>query len=176
LAALHGPEVFYEVNDVRKSTIALVLTTTLVAVATATAALPRAGARYTGPTNSKVVNGFGNTVTFLAGAKTLRRFSFGTLGCFGYGTFPVGVDPYSTSLAQLPKEVPVTATGAFAVKSVLADWNGGDSGMKLKVTLSGTFSSSTAAKGTIWISESNGNGGTCGPVKMTFVAKVGATS
>src|SRR5205085_4786123 len=104
--------------------IALVLTTTLAAVAAATGALPRAGARYTGPTNSKVVNGFGNTVTFLAGARSLKRFSFGTLGCFGYGTFPVGVDPYSTSIAQLPKTVPVTAKGTFAVTSVPADWNG----------------------------------------------------
>lgn len=160
----------------RKLIIALVLTTTLAAAAVATGALPRAGARYTGPTSSKVVNGFGNTVTFLAGAKSLRRFSFGTLGCFGYGTFPVGVDPYSTSLAQLPKTIPVSAKGAFAVTSETAAWNGGDPGMKLKVTLSGTFSSSTAAKGTIWVSESNGTGGTCGPLKMTFVAKVGTST
>ena len=157
----------------RKLTIALVLTTTLIAIAAAAGALPHAGARYTGPTNSKVVNGFGNTVTFLAGARSLKRFSFGTLGCFGYGTFPVGVDPYSTSIAQLPKTVPVTAKGTFAVTSVPADWNGGDSGMKLKVSLTGTFSSASAAKGTISVSENNGNGGTCGPVKMTFVAKLG---
>lgn len=157
----------------RKLIIALVSATTVVAVATATAALPRAGARYTGPTNSKVVNGFGNTVTFLAGAKTLKRFSFGTLGCFGYGTFPVGVDPYSTSLAQLQKAVPVTATGKFSVDSQVASWNGGDDATKLKVTLSGSFTSATAASGTIWVSETNGNG-SCGPVKMTFVAKLGA--
>src|SRR2546422_7231120 len=50
-----------------------VVTTTLVAVAAATAALPRSGARYTGPTNSKVVNGFGNTVTFLAGSRSQKR-------------------------------------------------------------------------------------------------------
>jgi len=161
---------------VRKLMIALVLAMTLSAVAVAAGALPRAGARYTGPTNSKVVNGFRNTVTFLAGARSLKRFSFGTLGCFGYGTFPVGVDPYSTSLAQLPKAVPVDAKGAFAATSVAASWNGGDSGMKLKITLSGTFSSSTAAKGTILLTESNANGGTCGPVKMTFTAKLGASS
>src|SRR5262249_38210651 len=82
----------YEVRDVRKLMIALALTMALGVVAAASAALPHAGARYTGPTNSKVVNGFGNTVTFLAGARSLKRFSFGTLGCFGYGTFPVGVD------------------------------------------------------------------------------------
>src|SRR5262245_20206197 len=54
-----------EVRDVRKLMTALALTTMLAVVAAASAALPHPGARYTGPTNSKVVNGFGNTVTFL---------------------------------------------------------------------------------------------------------------
>ncbi len=156
----------------RKLMTALALTTMLAVVAAASAALPHPGARYTGPTNSKVVNGFGNTVTFLAGARSLKRFSFGTLGCFGYGTFPVGVDPYSTSLAQLPKSVPVTAKGTFAVTSTPASWSGGDSDTKLKVSVVGTFSSATAAKGTISVTETGANG-SCGPVKMTFVAKLG---
>jgi len=158
---------------VRKLIIALALTTTLAAVAAATAALPRAGARYTGPTNSKVVNGFGNSVTFLTGSRSLRRFSFGTLGCFGYGTFPVGVDPYSTSLAQVTKLIPVTATGTFSIPSTPASWNGGDASTKLKVSVKGAFSSTTAAAGTIWVTETGANGGACGPVKMTFVAKLG---
>lgn len=157
----------------RKQMIALALTTTLAAVAAASAALPRVGARYTGPTNSKVVNGFGNTVTFLTGSRSLKRFSFGTLGCFGYGTFPVGVDPYSTSLAQLSKVVPVTAKGTFALSSTAASWSGGDSSLKLKVAVVGAFSSATAAQGTITITETGANGGSCGPVKMTFVAKLG---
>jgi len=157
----------------RKLIIALVSTTSAIAVGLAAAAVPHAGGRYTGPTSSKVVNGFGNSVTFLAGAKSLKGFSFGTLGCFGFGTFPVGVDPYSTSLAQLPKAVPVTAQGTFSVTSAAASWNGGDEGTTIKVSVSGSFTSSSAAKGTIAISESNGNGGSCGPVKMTFVAKLG---
>jgi hypothetical protein len=159
---------------VRKLIIALALTTTLATVAAATAALPRPGARYTGPTNSKKVNGFGNSVTFLAGSRSLKRFSFGTLGCFGYGTFPVGVDPYSTSLAQLPKLIPVTAKGTFSIASTPASWSGGDVSTHLKVTVTGTFTSATAAAGTISITETGVNGGSCGPVKMTFVAKLGA--
>jgi hypothetical protein len=157
----------------RKLIIALVSTTSAVAVGVAAAALPHAGGRYTGPTSSKVVNGFGNSVTFLAGAKSVRGFSFGTLGCFGFGTFPVGVDPYSTSLAQLPKALPVTAKGTFSVTASPASWNGGDEGMTIKVSVNGSFTSASAAKGTISVSESNGNGGSCGPVKMTFVAKLG---
>jgi len=158
---------------VRKLITALALTTTLAAVAAATAALPRAGARYTGPTNSKMVNGFGNSVTFLAGSRTLKRFSFGTLGCFGYGTFPVGVDPYATSLAQLPKLIPVTAKGTFSIASTPVTWSGGDAATHLKAAVTGAFTSATAASGTISITETGANGGSCGPVKMTFVAKVG---
>lgn len=157
----------------RKLTIVLLLASALGAAAAAAATLPHAGARYTGPTNSKVVNGFGNTVTFLAGARSLKRFSFGTLGCFGYGTFPVGVDPYSTSIAQLAKLVPVTSKGTFAVAPTPARWNGGDPATKLKVRISGAFKSATAASGTIWITETGPNGGSCGPVKMTFTAVLG---
>jgi hypothetical protein len=159
---------------VRKLIIALALTTTLATVAAATAALPRAGARYTGPTNSKMVNGFGNSVTFLAGSRTLKRFSFGTLGCFGYGTFPVGVDPYSTSLAQVQKLIPVTAKGTFSLTSTPATWSGGDAATHIKVAVTGTFTSATAASGTIWVTETGANGGSCGPVKMTFTVKLGA--
>ena len=157
----------------RKLMIALALTTTLAAVAAATAALPRAGARYTGPTNSKMVNGFGNTVTFLTGLRSLKRFSFGTLGCFGYGTFPVGVDPYATSLAQLTKLIPVTAKGTFTLPLTAASWSGGDAATHLKVSVKGAFTSATAATGTIMVSETGANGGSCGPVKMTFTAKLG---
>ena len=157
----------------RKLIIALALTTTLAIVAAATAALPRPGARYTGPTNSKMVNGFGNSVTFLAGARSLKRFSFGTLGCFGYGTFPVGVDPYSTSLAQLPKLIPVTVTGKFSITATPASWSGGDVSTQLKVAVTGSFTSVTVASGTIWVTETGANGGSCGPVKMTFTAKLG---
>src|SRR5436189_2496295 len=114
--------------------IALALTMTPAVAAAASAALPHPGARYTGPTSSKVVNGFGNTVTFLAGSRSLKRFSFGTLGCFGYGTFPVGVDPYSTSLAQVQKLVPVTARGTFAIPSTPVSWSGGDATTKPKGT------------------------------------------
>jgi hypothetical protein len=161
---------------VRKLIIALALTTTLAAVAAATAALPRVGARYTGPTNSKMVNGFGNTVTFLTGSKTLKRFSFGTLGCFGYGTFPVGVDPYATSLAQLTKLIPITAKGKFSLPSTAASWSGGDANTHLKVAVTGAFTSASAASGTIMVTETGANGGSCGPVKMTFVAKLGGRS
>ncbi len=148
-------------------------TTTMLLAATcaAAAALPHVGVRFTGPTSAKVVNGFGDTVTFLAGAKSLKSFSFGTLGCFGYGTFPLGVDPYGISLAQLTKSVPLTPKGAFSITSSPASYAGGDANTKLVVTVSGRFSSATTATGVISIVESGANGGSCGPVKMTFTVK-----
>ena len=157
----------------RKVIIALALATALVAVAAASAALPHAGTRFNGTTSAKSVNGFGDDMTFLAGARSLKAFSFGTLGCFGYGSFPVGVDPYADSLAQFRTSIPVTAKGTFAVKSVVVSWNGGDAGTKLKVSVTGAFTSATSVKGTIAVVETAANGGSCGPSKMTFTAAPG---
>ena len=150
----------------------IAITTTLFAATYAAAAsvMPHVGARFTGPTNAKVVNGFGDTVTFLTGRTTLKRFSFGTLGCFGYGQFPTGVDPYGISIAQLTKSVPLSATGAFKITSTTASYGGADSSTKIKVSVIGQFSSTTSAKGTISVIETGANGGSCGPVKMTFTA------
>jgi hypothetical protein len=147
------------------------ITTTLLAAtcATAAAVMPNVGVRFTGPTNAKVVNGFGDTVTFLTGRTTLRRFSFGTLGCFGYGTFPTGVDPYGISIAQLTKSVPISAKGAFKITSASATYSG-DNSTTLKVSVIGQFSTATSVKGTISLVETGPNGGSCGPVKMTFTA------
>lgn len=160
----------------RKLTIALALTTALAGAAVSSGAVPRAGVRFTGPTSAKVVNGFGDSITFLTGAKSLKRVTFGELGCFGYGSYPVGVDPYSTALAQLRTSVLFTKTGTFSAKNLVASWNGGDPGTKLYVTLTGQFTSPTAASGTISISEKTSNGGTCGPSKMKFTAKPGSGS
>jgi hypothetical protein len=150
-------------------------TTTLLAAtcASAAAVVPHVGARYTGPTSAKVVNGFGDTVTFLTGRSTLKRFSFGTLGCFGYGTFPTGVDPYGISIAQLTKSVPFTPAGTFKITSVPASYSGGDTTTKLNVTITGAFTNPTTAKGIISIVETGANGGSCGPAKMTFTAILG---
>ncbi len=155
------------------------ITTSLLAAtcAAAAAVMPHVGARYTGPTSAKVVNGFGDTVTFLTGRTTLKRFSFGTLGCFGYGTFPVGVDPYGTSIAQLTKSVPLISTGisrgTFKIAPTIASYGGADDSIKLKVAVVGQFSSPTSAKGIITLTETGANGGSCGPVKMTFTAALG---
>jgi hypothetical protein len=161
---------------VRKLIIALALTTALAGAAVSSGAVPRAGVRFTGTTSAKEVNGFGDSITFLTGAKSLKSLSFGTLGCFGYGSFPVGVDAYAISLAQLRASVLFTAKGTFDAKNLQPSWNGGDPGTKLFVNLTGAFTSPTAISGTITYSEKTSNGGTCGPSKMKFSAKPGSSS
>jgi hypothetical protein len=156
---------------VRKLIIALALTTSLATAASAGAVLPHTG-RFTGPTSAKKVNGFGDTVTFVAGTKAIRDFSFGTLGCFGYGSYPFQVDPYATSIVQFKASIPMTAKGAFAVTNAKNTWGGADAQTKLLISVTGQATSATAVKGTISIVE-KGSLGNCGPYKMTFTAKPG---
>jgi hypothetical protein len=165
-----GPEI--SSNTMRKLIFAT-MTMFLAATCAAAAITPNVGVRFTGPTSAKVVNGFGDTVTFLTGRTTLKRFSFGTLGCFGYGSFPVGVDPYGISIAQLTKSVPLSATGAFKIASTTATYGGADPSLKIKVSVAGQFGSTKSAKGLITLTETGANGGSCGPVKMTFTASTG---
>jgi hypothetical protein len=150
----------------------LAITTMLVAATCAAAAVPNVGVRFNGTTNAKVVSGFGATVTFLTGKTTLKRFSFGTLGCFGYGNFPVGVDPYGISIAQLSKAVPFTVKGAFTIPLTAASYSA-DPTITMKVGVTGVFRTPTSASGTITVTESGANGGTCGPYKTKFTAQPG---
>ena len=105
----------HEVNFMRKLAITMVVSITLGLAASAVAALPSSGP-FTGKTSLHPVNGFPDLVTFTAagGGRTLKKFTFGTLGCFGTGAFPVGVDPYGLpdSTALFPA-VTVTAKGTF---------------------------------------------------------------
>ena len=45
----------------------------------------------------------------------LRNFVFETLGCFGSGAFPVGVDPYFESPWRV-KAIPVNKKGVYSAK------------------------------------------------------------
>ena len=158
----------------RKLIIAFAVTTAVGVFATAALGVPRVGQRFTGITSAKPVAGFSDTVTFVTGSRSLKGFSFGTLGCFGYGQFPDGVDPFGISIAQVATTIPMTATGTFSLPTTVATWAGGDATTKLLVSISGKFTGDALASGTITVSEKLTNGGTCGPVKMTFTAKPGS--
>jgi hypothetical protein len=158
----------------RKLAITLAVSAMLGLVAAAAAALPVKGP-FAGKTSAKRINGFNDLVTFTSSGKTLKKFQFGTLGCFGVGSFPVGVDPYgdATNTATVKGTIPVSAKGTFTVitKPVLAD----PQGTVTTAVIQGTFTNSTTASGTITITQ-NANGDKCGPAKMKFTVEKGTPS
>jgi hypothetical protein len=159
----------------QKLAITLAVMTTLAIAATAGASLPTKGS-FAGTTSLRPINGFADIVTFKAAStgKALTRFQFGTLGCFGVGAFPVGVDPYGDpSAVATIKSVPISASGTFLLTTQTP--LPGATGTVTTTTVQGTFSSPTKVSGTISVSQKS-NGDTCGPSKMKFTAAPGTPS
>jgi hypothetical protein len=159
----------------RKLAITLAVSTTLGLAAAAVAATPTSGP-FAGKTSLKPINGFSDLVTFTVSGKTLKKFTFGTLGCFAVsGFFPVGTDPYGdpTSTAVVKGTIPVTPTGTFTVttKPVLPDAQG----TVTTAVIQGSFTTAKTAAGTITVTQT-ANGDTCGPQKMKFTAVPGTPS
>ena len=160
----------------RNVAITLAVTSALVLSAVAGAALPTHGA-FAGTTSLRAVNGFDDLVTFNASAtgKSLKKFQFGTLGCFGTGAFPVGTDPYGApeALATI-KSITVTSKGTFTVtsKQLLP---GTTNNTITTAVVQGTVTAPNKVSGTIAISQSS-NGDVCGPTKMKFTAQPGTPS
>ncbi|HEY4346126.1 MAG TPA: hypothetical protein VGM80_00940 [Gaiellaceae bacterium] len=158
----------------RRLAITLAVITTLGLAATALAALPAKGP-FAGKTSLHPINGFPDLVTFRTSAKglALTKFQFGTLGCFGTGSFPVGTDPYGdpTAVATI-KSIPVTTKGTFlfTAKPVLPD-----AGATITTTvIKGTFSSTKSVSGTIAVTQTD-NGDKCTST-MKFTAVPGTPS
>jgi hypothetical protein len=156
---------------VRKLGIA-VTAGTLALAAGALAALPLKGP-FAGTTSAHPINGFHDGVTFtvINNGRTLHDFSFGTLGCFGTGAFPVGVDPYAlaSSVGKITK-IDVTPTGTFSL-TTKPTFNETD-GITTTAAVQGAFSSPKSVKGTITITQTFKTD-KCGPTKMTFTAVPG---
>jgi hypothetical protein len=161
-------------EPMRKVAITLAVTSTFVFAAVAGAVLPRHGA-FAGTTSLHSINGFDDVVIFNASAtgKTLTKFQFGTLGCFGTGAFPVGVDPYGAPEATATiRSIAVLPNGSFTVTS--KQKLPGATTMTTAV-VQGRFTGSSKVSGTIAVSQSS-NGDVCGPTKMKFTAQSGTPS
>jgi len=156
----------------RKLAITLAAISTLCLAAAAWAALPSKAA-FAGTTSLHPINGFSDLVTFSAAANglSLKTFQFGTLGCFGHGSYPVGTDPYGdpTAVGTI-KSVVVSSKGVILMTTKPAFPQAGL--MVTTATLKGKFTSATALSGTITISQSD-NGDKCGPTTMKFSAAPG---
>jgi hypothetical protein len=140
----------------------------LVFATAAVAVLPSQRAVYKGTTSEKKVNGYKATVRFVApaGGRVLTNFAFQTLGCFGTGMFPVGVDPFAANSWRLPK-IPVEKTGAWSAK-LKASSTALDPGT-LTATVTGSFTNASTVEGKITYSQAH-SGATCGPRTVKFVA------
>jgi hypothetical protein len=156
----------------RKLAITLAVSTTFVLAATAFAALPTSGA-FAGKTSLHPINGFPDLVTFAStnGGRALKKFTFQTLGCFGTGPIPVGVNPYGQpdSIGVMPT-VPVTATGTFQYTAT-AKFNPTVTTITT-ATIKGAFLTPKFLTGTITITQTLG-GDKCGPSTMKFTAVPG---
>lgn len=144
----------------------------LVFAASALAVVPSQKSVFKGYTTEHAINGFKPTIQFTAqpGGKTLTNFVFQTLGCFGSGTFPVGVDPFAEMPWRLPK-IAVPSTGTVTTK-VNATSTALDAG-KMAVTFTGTFTSSSKMTGKITFSQDQ-SGATCGPRTVKFTVSTNA--
>ena len=144
----------------------------LVFATSALAVLPSQKSVFRGYTSEHEVNGFKPTIQFTAqpGGRTLTNFVFQTLGCFGSGQFPVGVDPFAEMPWRLPK-VAVPATGTVTTK-LKATSTALDAG-KMAVTFTGTFTSASKMTGKITYSQDQ-SGATCGPKTVKFTVSTNA--
>jgi hypothetical protein len=156
--------------------ITLAVSMTLGLAAAAGASLPVNGA-FAGKTSLRPINGFNDLVTFTSAKNgtTLKKFVFGTLGCFGTSAYPVGTDPYgeAENTATVTGSIPVTTKGTFLLttKPTLAD----PEGTVTTTVIQGTVVNSKSIAGTIAVSQTS-NGDTCGPSKMKFTAAPGTPS
>jgi hypothetical protein len=160
----------------RNVAITLAVVSALVLSPGVGAVLPTHGA-FAGTTSLRPVNGFADLVTFNASAtgQSLKKFQFGTLGCFGTGAYPLGVDPYGVPEATATiRSITVLPSGTFTATSKQT-LPGATNNTTTTAVVHGKFASNSKVSGTISISQSS-NGDTCGPTKMKFSAQPGTPS
>jgi hypothetical protein len=163
-----------------RPTALLAAALTLLLAATALAAQPKAGKRYSGFTSAPKILGFGAPVTFKvsATASTLTGFSYGSLGCFGAGGFQPGHNPYkSASSTQRVGTIAVAKNGSFSVKNRKSKFTfAGKFGGTILTTsqVTGRFAKAKTATGAITFRQTDipkhGKRFSCGPGTVTFTA------
>ena len=149
----------------------------LASAAVAAAAHPKDGAHFAGTELAAgEINGFKPPVTFTVSAngKELTNVRYSTLGCLGAGGFRPGVDYYTMpdSIIKVGT-VNVQPSGSFSVTGVKSDFVHPALTIATTTKLSGSFTSATAAHGTIVFTqkELGANNFSCGPVTVSFKAK-----
>jgi hypothetical protein len=150
--------------------------------ASALAAHPKTGKRYSGFSSEPKLLGFGAPLSFRVSADgtKLLNFTYTSLGCFGAGGFKPGVSPFKSPYAiQKLGTVAVAKNGHFSVKNAKGSYTfpGGRSKIITTTTVTGQFKTARTATGTVTFTQqsrfSHSKPGSCGPADFTFSAKAG---
>jgi hypothetical protein len=147
--------------------------------ATALAATPKAGKKYSGVTTAPKLNGFKASVSFKVsrdGSK-LTGFVYSDFGCLGSGgPFQPGVNYYlkSFNLHKLGS-IPVAANGSFSIPNVKTTHVIQGQTTVTTSSVAGKFKNSKIASGTITFRQKftapHIPGESCGPATVSFTAK-----
>jgi hypothetical protein len=153
---------------------------TLGLSATALAAHPKHGKRYSGFTSEPPVIGFRAPVSFKVSADgtKLLSFQYASLGCFGAGGFKPGVSPFTGAFAfKGIGTIKVAKNGSFSIKNAKTPFKVAKQTTVTTSTIIGKFKTASTATGTISFGQKfsapHEHGGACGPGKLSFTAKAG---
>jgi hypothetical protein len=167
-------------NSFRGRTLAVAAVGALTLTGTALAAHPQASQKYAGPTSAAKYNGYRSQVTFTVSkdAKQLQNFTYQSTGCYrASGALRSGVN-YLKKPANVHRlgTIGVSSNGTFSRKNSTTTYVSGTRRMTTTSSVSGHFKSSSTAVGTITfkqlLSTKAAQVKPCGPVKVTFTAKV----
>jgi hypothetical protein len=146
--------------------------------ATALASVPKGGA-YSGFTSGPVILGFAPPVSFTlpSHGKDLTRFRYSTFGCdsFGGQSDQSGDEYLASSAVKSIGKVSLSSSGAFSVNNVKSTYQSGGQKTLTTTSISGRFTSTTKASGTITFSQTFKVRGHsvpgCGPASVTFTVE-----
>jgi hypothetical protein len=148
----------------------------LMTAAVAIAAHPKRGAHFAGTASGPPINGFAPPVTFTVSpsGKTLTRFAYSTIGCFGAGGFRPGIDYYAQPGAIIKVgTVKVSGSGHFSATGAVSAYTSHGVTTTTTTKVTGSFTSSKAASGVVTFSQrlSGSYTSSCGPATRLFTAK-----
>jgi hypothetical protein len=147
----------------------------LFGAAVALAAHPKKGAHFNGSFNLVKFNGFKAPVAFAVSknGKTLTGFTYSTLGCEGSGGGKPGVDYYTKPWAIIKVgTVNVSSSGHFTASGVISKYTAFGQTTETISTVSGSFSKSKSASGTITFTQKYLPGTqSCSSSPLAFSAK-----
>jgi hypothetical protein len=150
--------------------------------ATALAAHPKTGRRYSGFTSEPKIVGFAPPISFMVSstATKLLGVRYGTIGCFGGGGFRPGVDPWTGNAIVKVGSIALARNGHFSAtgaKSSIKITGAVSGAVVTTTTIVGRFTSARRATGTVSFTQTENfrheKPVTCGPSSWTFEVTLG---